>query len=346
MLCGLTSFLDVEQSVERCGCIRLSKCTKRLTNESGCFGTSDIASGTQMRAVNRRIIEQLIGAATIDGVRRSLSEGDLHHRALAQVVVDVLSKVCIANGFAGSFDDADIAGSGSHAGEHLQRFQEGMFGHAVSSAIALLEKSRNAIANIRDNRACGGCTERHIVDDANFIGIGIFDLHRDAGAEEAHVANHADEHLMQIELSSAGRQALKAHDQQAEESADADERLEVPRAADHGQRIEDLSQECGIPNRINREHGSSLLRRRLRLTCGQCGIVHDRVQVMVVPSHTRHIGMILAISFVFLSENHDVLVDHVRHFLCLRLIRGRHSGSNRIHHVFGHVIGHGGGNCI
>ena len=112
------------------------------------------------------------------------------------------------------------------------------------------------------------------------------------------------------------------------------------------QRIEDLSQECGIPNRINREHGSSLLRRRLRLTCGQCGIVYDRVQVMVVPSHTRHIGMILAISFVFLSENHDVLVDHVRHFLCLRLIRGRHSGSNRIHHVFGHVIGHGGGNCI
>ena len=210
-----------------------------------------------MRAVNRRIVEQLIGAATIDGVRRSLSEGDLHHRALAQVVVDVLSKVCITNGPSGSFDDADIAGGGSHAGEHLQGFQEGVFGHAVGGAVALLEKRSDAIADIRDHRTSGGCAERHVVDDANFIGIGVFNLYSSTRAEETHVANHADEHLMQIELSSAGCQALKAHNQQAEESADADECPEVPRTADHGQRIEDLSQECRIPNRINREHGSS-----------------------------------------------------------------------------------------
>ena len=203
-----------------------------------------VARKVNLRTVDGVLERERVEAASVHLFGRPLTDHDLHHGALTNVVVEALSQIrSCAQRLRCRIEDRSVIGDRPYGIERLQSVSEGMLRHAVYIAVALFKKLRDAVADVRDERAGYARADGHVVDGSHLSRVGVFDVHGHGRAEHAEVAEKAQKDLVKVELSGSGHHALDAHDEEAENKADGDKLLEVARSRDHGERIQNLRQE-------------------------------------------------------------------------------------------------------
>ena len=217
-----------------------------------------VAREVDLRAVDSVLERERVEAASVHLFGRPLTDHDLHHGALANVVVEALSQIrSRTQRLRSRIEDRRVISDRANGIERLQSVSEGMFRHAVDIAVALFKELRDSVAHVGDERAGHTRADGHVVDGSHLSRVGVFDVHGHGRAEHAEVAEKAQKDLVKVELSGSGHHALDAHDEEPQNEADGDKLLEVARSRDHGERIQNLRQEGGIADGVNGEHRES-----------------------------------------------------------------------------------------